>query len=202
MQYHPDRVRDKTDAEKEEAKVRFELIQKAYDHLSDPEKRKAYDSTGFVSPSQEQLYQIARDGLIKGLVQTVEKLMGMDHVVGWNGITVSVHSPVSVLHQELTNKVALMDMNRKNLLKRIKSAEKMLKRFSNKKTKSFDQTPVGVAINNSIRNMNLVLFQMDLEKKVTDLVLEMLDDYEYDTSLQSEVSSSAQEPQQPFQISA
>merc|ERR1712216_235279 len=43
MQYHPDRV---ANTEKEAATEQFQKILKAYNILSDPEKRKMYDTTG------------------------------------------------------------------------------------------------------------------------------------------------------------
>ena len=50
--YHPDLHADKSDAEKERAKQKFQQIQQAYDVLNEPEKREMYDrfGAGFDSP--------------------------------------------------------------------------------------------------------------------------------------------------------
>ena len=45
-QFHPDKLRLKTDKEKENAKVIFSKIQEAYEILVDPEKKKVYDEYG------------------------------------------------------------------------------------------------------------------------------------------------------------
>ena len=49
MLWHPDRFSNEEDEEKKSnATKRFQIISKAYTVLSDPEKRKLYDSTGKV----------------------------------------------------------------------------------------------------------------------------------------------------------
>lgn len=46
FKWHPDRFRNKSEAEKAEAAQRFLLLTEAFDVLSDPEKRAAYDKFG------------------------------------------------------------------------------------------------------------------------------------------------------------
>ena len=43
MKYHPDRNRNKSDAEQEDASKKFKDIAEAYSVLSDKEKKKKYD---------------------------------------------------------------------------------------------------------------------------------------------------------------
>lgn len=46
LKYHPDRQNGKTDEEKQEAERKFKEINEAYQTLSDPDKRRNYDSFG------------------------------------------------------------------------------------------------------------------------------------------------------------
>lgn len=50
LKYHPDKQQGKTAEEVEKAANRFMTIQKAYETLSDPEKKRNYDMTGFADP--------------------------------------------------------------------------------------------------------------------------------------------------------
>ena len=50
MKWHPDMQHGKSDAEKEEAKQKFQEIAEAYDVLSNKDKRAAYDQFGFDGP--------------------------------------------------------------------------------------------------------------------------------------------------------
>jgi hypothetical protein len=50
LKYHPDKQQGKTADEVEKAANRFMTIQKAYETLSDPEKKRNYDTTGFADP--------------------------------------------------------------------------------------------------------------------------------------------------------
>ena len=47
VKYHPDKWVNGTEEEKKEAEVKFKEISEAYDVLSNPEKRRQYDSGGF-----------------------------------------------------------------------------------------------------------------------------------------------------------
>jgi DnaJ-class molecular chaperone len=50
LKYHPDKQQGKAADEVEKAANKFMSIQKAYETLSDPEKKRNYDMTGFADP--------------------------------------------------------------------------------------------------------------------------------------------------------
>lgn len=50
LKYHPDKQSGKTPEDVEKAQQRFMAIQRAYETLSDPERRRNYDSTGYADP--------------------------------------------------------------------------------------------------------------------------------------------------------
>lgn len=50
LKYHPDKQTGKSADEVEKAQNKFMKIQKAYETLSDPEKKRNYDATGFADP--------------------------------------------------------------------------------------------------------------------------------------------------------
>ena len=50
LRFHPDKQQGKSAEEAEKAANKFMSIQKAYETLSDPEKRRNYDMTGFADP--------------------------------------------------------------------------------------------------------------------------------------------------------
>lgn len=52
LQYHPDKLANKSEAEKKEGEERFKEISEAYSVLSDPEKKERYDRYGSVDGPQ------------------------------------------------------------------------------------------------------------------------------------------------------
>jgi len=62
-QYHPDKVATLPEEQQKEAEKKFTEIQEAYDLLKYPEKRKLYDESGYIDPSESKIKSSVQSAL-------------------------------------------------------------------------------------------------------------------------------------------
>src|ERR1035437_3741438 len=78
IKYHPDRVREQDEKEQKEALKRFKDATEAYETLSDPAKKAAYDTRGmpdaFSPPHHNGRFSIPGNDIHLKLVVTLEEV--------------------------------------------------------------------------------------------------------------------------------
>lgn len=76
MKYHPDRLADKTKEEQDEGEASFKEAKEAYEKLSNPQTRAAYDQYGHQDPSMNGFRHGANSANASDLEEMLSKMFG------------------------------------------------------------------------------------------------------------------------------
>ena len=151
-EYHPDAGGERDT---------FERIKLAFDVLSDPERRKRYDTTGRVDMSpitKERVKEMIRNAVI-GMVNGPRSGQMDDPV--WTDVRTKVLLSISESRQEIQNNMA-------NTQRKLERVTRLLERFKSKT----DEDPVGDALREQQKNLedetiqheNAMELSLELEK--------------------------------------
>jgi len=160
-EHHPDHNDGKESPE-------FIDITKAYKILSDDEKRKEYDETGYVKDNIHDQKEVA----IEILMGWLEHCLNDDKALKTNVVDRLIAMAKSNVNQ-CRHRIKLTT-------KRMKKLRKVIKRFRYKgKSRDFVTMCIQNNINKLMFNMQQAQYQIETDK----LIIEMLTDYEYDYNL-------------------
>jgi curved DNA-binding protein CbpA len=169
LKYHPDR----TNGDPDLAKV-FQAVQHAYDILSDEQKRRYYDETGKIRPSEQQLQAEAQDVLDSNIISCIDALVESQDP---NAERIN---PIQEVRNKLSMDIRNAQHNLQLLRKSIKSYEKMAQRMKSKKNPEFDKSPVGILISSKVDNLKDSIDKVQNAIEIHSLALKMIDDYSYE----------------------
>ena len=169
MTYHPDRNKGDLGM----AKV-FQAVQHAYDVLSDPDKRKYYDETGKIKPTEQQLRAEAQDVLHANIISCIDALVQSPDPQAER------MNPIQEVRNKLSSDIRNADQNLKLLKKTIKKYEQMAKRLKSKKNPQFENSPVGILISGKIENLKASTEKVANAIDVHNIALQMINDYSYE----------------------
>jgi curved DNA-binding protein CbpA len=154
MKYHPDRKEGNTE--------KFKEIQRAYDTLSDPEKRTRYDATGEDGPKgpsiEDQAHAI--------LAQIIEKILNSDFAGNY----------VAEIRRYL-------ETVRKQFAKQNKDFEKKILKFQTKRAKikaKIEPNLFHQIIDEQVKRLEDRIQSNNAQDQVTAICLKALQDYEDD----------------------
>lgn len=163
-----------------EAAAQFNLVQKAYELLSDENRRAQFDKHGRVKPSDEEYDRMSSDALNTNLHAMCDRITANegDQQLAWGGV--SIPNPLQLLRAEFDAEVG----NRKELIatsnKKIKSIKRVIRRFKHKN--GFEQTPLFGMLNSSIDQLERSIFDADIAIEVFKRMTAMLTNYEYSSA--------------------
>ena len=172
MKYHPDR----TMGDDEMAEI-FRAVQRAYDILMNPEKRKYYDETGKVKLDEAALKAEAVSILNHNIIQAIDALAQSQDM----NLEVWTKNPLHAVKQKLAQDVFNAKSNLKAMQKALKRYAAIQKRFRNKKNAKFEESPVAILIKQRIDNLDEGVEKVSNLIQIHDIALKMVDDYDYDT---------------------
>jgi curved DNA-binding protein CbpA len=172
MKYHPDRTMgDDTMAEI------FRAVQRAYDILMNPEKRKYYDETGKVKLDEAALKAEAVSVLNHNIIQAIDALAQSQDM----NLEVWSKNPLHAVKQKMAQDLFNAKANLKAMQKALKRYAAIQKRFRNKKNQKFEESPIAVLIKQRIDNLDEGVDKVSNLIQIHDIALKMVDDYDYDT---------------------
>lgn len=171
--FHPDRA---VDMPKEEARAKFELIQKAYETLSDPKKRAFYDDTG-VTVADPNLLEKNATVLVTGRLLDICNNLCSDS----NSMTPIqlaktdiVASATESFRIDLRNNYRAQESIRKVIAK----LEVVVKRLSRRKFK-FEAMEVGTLLLKQLKSARATLGEAQNAVFVLERAMVLIKDYKY-----------------------
>ena len=159
--YHPDK-----NPGSKTAKEAFIAAKEAYGVLSDPVKREQYDKYGHLGVDLN--IDIDRDALAtlrESFMNFVDQCSDIDHVD---------------IIKQFKKRADGIIKNNKSSIKQINKSIAKIEKVKNKiKRKSGGENLFTLAFDNKLDTLNRNLFNCEMAIKVTQRVIELLDDYEY-----------------------
>lgn len=148
----------------------FNLIRSAYEILKHIDRRAAYDATGDDLYADEGEIIKKAQGELSGLFSTV-----VDHMDPMNDLT-------DLIKTILIKNIQSIEEDQKKHKQSIKKMEKINKRIKKKSQDQFNMFKEVLVNKIKVSRMNIITLENNL--RMTKRMLEFLDDYEYDTSLE------------------
>ena len=161
--HHPDLKKGTSD--------KFRDLKKAYNILSDPEKRAYYDETGMVFDDMQvnKIKTNAKENLFNLIKQIIYNPNIMNHFENMDLI--------GIINKAINDNKNMLTQNIRKVSKEYETAKKIVLKL---KHKGGENDFIKEMINNSIKEKEEVIKGMSSNIKIFDLMLEMINEYDYD----------------------
>ena len=161
--YHPDLKKGSSD--------KFRDLKKAYNILIDPKKRAYYDETGMVfdDMKENKIKTNAKENLFNLIKQVIYNPNIMNHFENMDLI--------GIINKAINDNKNMLTQNIRKVSTEYETAKKIVLKL---KHKGGENDFIKEMINNSIKEKEEVIKGMSNNIKIFDLMLEMINEYDYD----------------------